>query len=116
MDREDLAEAGDPEDLEQPLLGADQLQGAVVPASPLESTHQDPEPGRVEELDLLEVDDEVVLPFVDELDDPLPELRRRLPVDLPADLDDGAVVLLTRLERQVHGFSSCSFHQRTDRH
>src|SRR5919112_758814 len=77
-------------------------------ADPLEPSHEDPQPRRVEELDLLEVDHEVVLPLVDELDDPPPEFRRRVDVDLPADLDDGAVVLLTCLERQVHGFSSGS--------
>ena len=38
--------------------------------------------------------------------DALAQLRRRVDVDLAAHLDDGPAILLTSLERQVHGYSS----------
>ena len=60
VDREDLGQAGDPEDLEDALLGADQAQRALVRADPLEAADQHAEAGGVEELDALHVDHEVV--------------------------------------------------------
>src|SRR5471032_1369370 len=60
VDRENLGEPGDPEDLEDALLGADQAQRPVVGTVSLEAAHQDAEAGRVKELDVLHVDNDVV--------------------------------------------------------
>src|SRR5690606_22740823 len=49
VDPEDLGEAGDPEDLQQPFLGADQLERTVVDADLLEATDQHAQTGGVEE-------------------------------------------------------------------
>src|SRR3712207_6745681 len=73
VDREDLGEPGDLEDLQDAALGADQQQVAVVAAQPLEPPHQHAETGGVEEVDALEVDDDPVLALADELDQPLAE-------------------------------------------
>jgi len=98
VDREDLGQAGDPEDLEQPLLGADQSHRSVVRAHLLESADEHAETRGVEEVDLLHVDDKVVVAVADQLSDLVPEPGRRVDVDLSADLDDGVTILVTRLE------------------
>ena len=64
VDREHLGQAGDPEDLEDALLGADQAQRALMGTHPLEAADQHAETGGVEEVDALHVDDEVVLAVV----------------------------------------------------
>jgi hypothetical protein len=45
VNREDLGEAGDLENLEDAALRADQRQIPVVAADALEPTHEDAEPG-----------------------------------------------------------------------
>src|SRR3954453_15219617 len=50
VDHEDLRQAGDPEDLQQPVLVADQLERAVVGTHLLQAADEDAEPGRVQEL------------------------------------------------------------------
>ena len=65
VDAEDLRQSGDPEDLQDPLLGADQIQRAVVGPHPLQAPDQYPEAGGVEEPDLAQVDDELVAALAD---------------------------------------------------
>ena len=98
VDGEDLRQAGDPEDLEQALLVADQAHRAVVGPDLLQPPHQDSESGRVEEVDLLHVDHEVVFTIADQLGDLVSQARGRVDVDLAADLDDGVTILATGLE------------------
>src|SRR4029079_3637186 len=93
VDREDLGQAGDPEDLEQALLVADQPHRAVVRPHLLEAADEDAEAGRVQEVDLLHVDHQVVLAVADELGDLVPELGGRVDVDLAPDLDDRVPIL-----------------------
>src|SRR5687767_10655083 len=57
---EHLRQAGDAGDLEETVLGADQIERAVVGPDLLESADEDAQAGRVEELDVLHVDDDVV--------------------------------------------------------
>ena len=64
VDAEDFRQPGDPEDLQDPLLRADQIQRAVVGPHPLQAPDQHPEAGGVEEPDLVQVDDELVLPVL----------------------------------------------------
>ena len=60
---------------------------------PLEAPHQNAEAGGVQEIDLLHVDDEVVAPRRDQVDELLTQLRSGVDVDLAAHLDNGVVVL-----------------------
>src|SRR5258708_5022923 len=77
-------------------------------ADSLEPADQNAEPRGIEELDLLHVNEEVELALVDQVDELLTELRRRIDVDLSFHVDDsqaifgGVVVHL-----QVH-ISSCA--------
>src|SRR4051812_46482644 len=106
VDREHLGESGDAEDLQQPVLGADQLHRAVVGADLLQASDEDAEPGGVEEVDALHVDDELVVALADELGDLVAELRGRVDVDLPTDGDNRTTVHLAGLQRKIHGLSS----------
>jgi hypothetical protein len=107
VNREDLGQAGDPKDLEDALLRADESQRAVVCPDALETADQDAEAGRVEELDALHVDDQVVVAGRHQVDELLPQLRRGVDIDLAAHDDDPVVALLTGREGQVHGSSWC---------
>ena len=75
------------------LLGADEAQRALVGTDALEPADEHAEARRVEELDALHVDDQVVLAAAHEVDELLAELRRRVDVDLAPHHDDGAVTL-----------------------
>src|SRR5580658_1740451 len=75
VDAEDLGQPGDPEDLENALLGADQVERPVMSADPLEPTDQHAKAGRVEELHLLHVHHELVMADVDQLDQQLTQSR-----------------------------------------
>src|SRR5690242_5206734 len=106
VDAEHLRQPGDPEDLEDPLLRADEVQGTVVRAYPLQPADQHAETGRVEELDLLHVDDQLVVVLVDEIDEQLAEPRGGVDVDLTLDVDDLDAVLVVVTELQIHKSSS----------
>src|SRR5205823_12121231 len=71
VDAEDLRQPGDPEDLQDPLLRADQIQRAVVGPHPPQAPDQHPEAGGVEEPDLVQVDDELVAALADQVDEQL---------------------------------------------
>jgi hypothetical protein len=55
VDAEDLRQPGDPEDVQDPLLGADQIQPAVMRPHPLQAADQHPQGGGVEVPDLVQV-------------------------------------------------------------
>ena len=77
-------------------------QRAVVGADLLQAADQDAEPGGVEELDLLHVDDDVVGAGRDQLGDLVAELGRGVDVDLAADGNDGLPTGVARRQSQVH--------------
>src|SRR5208282_5041794 len=106
MDAEDLHQPGDLEDLQDPLLGADQIQRAVVRPHPVQAAGQHPEAGGVEEPDLLQVDDEVVVVLAGQLDEQLTQPRRRIDIDLALDVDDLDAVPGVVTQLQIHKSSS----------
>src|SRR5262245_31592823 len=69
---------------------------------PLEASHEHSESRRVEELDTLHIDDEVVVPGGDEVDKPLPQLGGCIDVNFACDLDDGAITLSPSGQCQIH--------------
>src|SRR5260370_35575558 len=106
MDAENLRQPRDPEDLEYPLLRADQIQGTVVSTHAFQAADQHPETGGVKELDLLHVDDELVIVLVDQIDEQLTEPRRRVDINLTFDVDDLYAVLVVVTQLQIHKSSS----------
>ena len=82
MDGEHLGEAGDLQHLEDAALRADQRQVPVVAPHPLEPSDEHAQPGGVEELDAFQVHHDLALTLVDQLDQLLAELGRRVDVDL----------------------------------
>ncbi len=68
VDAEDLRQPGDLQDLQDPLLRADQVQRAVVGPHPLQAPDQHPEAGGVEEPDLVQVDDELAAAPADQVE------------------------------------------------
>ena len=75
-------------------------------ADALQSSDQHPEPGRVQEVDLLQVDDDVVGPVAHQLDQLLAELRRGVHVDLPGHLEHRVVAVFVHVEVEIHPLSS----------
>src|SRR5690348_1940094 len=106
VDAEDLRQPGDLEDLQDPLLRADQVQRAVVSPHPLQAPDQHPEAGGVEEPDLIQVDDELVAAPADQVDEQLPEPRRGIHIDLALHVDDLNAVLGMVTQLQIHTSSS----------
>src|SRR5215216_4340407 len=106
MNDKDLRQAGDAEDLQQTVLGADQVERAVVGPDLLQPADQDSEAGRVQELDVLHVDDDVVGPGGDQLGELVAQAGRRVDVDLAPDGDDSGAVGLAGRKSQVHVVST----------
>ena len=105
-DREHRRQPGDLEHLEDPGLGAHQRQVAAVAAQALEAADQHAQPGRVEEVHAFEIDDDLAVPLADQLDQPLPQARRAVDVDLALDSQNrerrsAVVYLQTELHRRV---------------
>src|SRR4051812_17629222 len=72
----------------------------------LEPADEHAEPGGVEKVDALHVDDQVVATVVDKLDQLLAQLGRGIYINLATDLDDRAVANGPSRQGQVHGSSS----------
>jgi hypothetical protein len=70
------------------------------------SPDQHPEAGGVEEPDLVQVDDELVAALADQVDEQLPQPRRRIHIDLALHVDDLEAVPVTQL--QIHTSSSAT--------
>src|SRR5690348_66468 len=98
VDREHLREAGDLQHLQDPALGADEGQIAVVAPDALEPPDEDSEARRVEELHTFEVDQDRALTLVDQLDELLAELGGGIDVDLALDGQDGPAVAFLDVE------------------
>src|SRR4029079_11865412 len=88
VDGEDLGQTGDPEDLEQAVLRTDQLHRAVVRPDLLQATDKYAEAGRVQEVDALHVDHQVVVALADQLGDLVAQLGCRVDVDFTANGND----------------------------
>src|SRR6266487_3131949 len=67
---------------------------------------QYPEAGGVEEPDLVQVDDELAAALADQVDEQLPQPRRRIHIDLALHVDDLDAVLGVVTQLQVHTSSS----------
>src|SRR3954470_8521018 len=106
VDREHLGEAGDTKDLENALLVADQAQRALMGTHPLQSADQYAEPGGVEEVHALHVDDKVETAVIHQLDQLFAQLGRGIYVDFATDPDDRAIADGLGRQGQVHGSSS----------
>ena len=98
-----MVEPGDLEDLED--RGSEQTRASSpsLVRTRLSAPTEDPEPGRVEELDPVEVDDDVVATVVDQLDELLAQPGRGGDIDLAGDGDDRPAVALGHPYRQIHG-------------
>src|SRR6185437_8588590 len=105
---EDLGQTGNPEDLQDALLRADQLERAVVRTNPLEPPDQDAKARGVEEVHLLHVDEQVEVALVHQVDEELTQSRRRVDIDLTLDLHDGESVFGAVIQLQIHRSSSAS--------
>ena len=103
MDVEGSVEAGDLEDLRDPLLGADERQVAVEAAEPLHATDQHAEAGRVEELHLVEVDHDLLGTGTRQLHQLLPQTRSGGQIHLTSNRQHRErLPALVDLELQVH--------------
>src|SRR5215470_3711639 len=102
VDAKDLRQPGDLQDLQDPLLRADQVQRAVAGPHPLQAPDQHPEAGGVEEPDPAQVDDELVAALADQVDEQLPQPRRGVDIDLAPHVDDLNAVLGVVTQLQIH--------------
>src|SRR5580692_913339 len=102
MDAEDLGQPGDPEDLQDALLRAHQVQRAVVSTDALEAADEHAQAGGIKELHLLHVHHELVVPAVHQVDEKLTQPRGRIDVNLALDIDDLDPVRRVMLQLQVH--------------
>src|SRR5580698_872161 len=98
-DAEDFHEAGNVEDLLNLRVGADEIYRSAVLANAFQAADQHAESGRIDISHLFQIDDQVVDAAVDERADCIFHLRRRVNVDLSAQVDD---VTLTRCFTHVH--------------
>jgi hypothetical protein len=73
---------------------------------PLQAPDQHPEAGGVEEPDLVQVDDELVAALADQVDEQLPQPRRRIHIDLALHVDDLDAILGVVTQLQIHTSSS----------
>src|SRR5690606_12494956 len=102
VNREHLGQTGDPEDLQDALLRAYQVQRAVVGAYPLQTSDQDAQTGGVKELHAGHVHHDVVSARIDQLRKLLAQPRSRIYIDLAGDFHDGPAVLRPGRQRQIH--------------
>ena len=88
LDVERRVEARDLEEPQDGRVRADERHVALVLGDLPQGAEQDAEPGRVDELDGAEIEDDPAVPVVDDRLEALAEARRRREVDLAADRDD----------------------------
>src|SRR5947199_4535797 len=98
VDREHAVEPGDLEDLGDVPVAANERQLPVVGAQPLDPSDEDAEGGRIDERRVAEVDDHLLSPLADHLEELLLELRRGVEIHLAREGDHvGVVSQLLRL-------------------
>src|SRR5262249_19019789 len=102
VDGEHLRQSSDVEDLHDAVLRDHELQVAVARLHALQPPDQHAEPGRVEVVDLVHVDDDVGRALADEVDERLAQARCGVHIDLAAKRDDAGVAGGRRLEIEVH--------------
>src|SRR5581483_10698445 len=103
VNREDLVEAGDLEDLCDVAVAADERELAVVRPQALHAADEDAERRRVDERRAAEVDDHLLAALSDHLEQLLLELGRRVQVDLARERDDiGVAAELLGLDVEIH--------------
>src|SRR5215469_16180994 len=95
MYAKDLGQAGDAEDLQNPLLRADQVKRSVVRSHTLEPANEDAEAGGVEKLHLF---------VVHQVDQELTQPWRGVHIDLALYVDDLDSVLVVVIQLQIHRF------------
>jgi hypothetical protein len=101
VDAEDLRQSGDLQDLQDPLLRADQIQRAVVGPHrlrPPTSTPRPAEPGNPTS----KVEDELVAARADQVDAQLPQATARYSCRFRLDVDDLVAVLGVVTQPQIH--------------
>src|SRR4029077_6645994 len=74
--------------------------------APASGPDQYPQVGGVEEPDLVQVDDELVAAPADQVDEQLPQPRRRIDIDLALHVDDLEAVRGVVTQLQIHTSSS----------
>src|SRR5215472_10039190 len=104
MYSEDLGQAGDAEDLQYPLLRADQIKRSVVRTDPLEPANEDAEARGVKKLHLFHVHDDLVVSVVHQVDQELTQPWRGVHIDLAFYVDDLDSVLVVVIQLQIHRF------------
>ncbi len=87
-------------------LRADEDEVAVVAAQPLQPAHQDAESGGIEEVDPFEVDDDLVLPIADQLNEAFAELGGGVDVDFARYAQHGPTVAFADVETEIHEYYS----------
>src|SRR5690348_2568183 len=102
VDAEDLRQPGDPKDLQDALLGAHQVERAVVGTNALEPADEHAQAGGVEKLHLLHVHHQLVVTTVHKIDKKLTQPRGGIDIDLALDIDDLDPVRRVMLQFQVH--------------
>jgi hypothetical protein len=104
VDREDPAQAGDPEDLQEWFVRADHPQRPVVRAGPLEGVDQDSEAAGIQEAHCVQVHNQVVMASADQVGKPLAQLRSGHDVKIAAHAHYRALMFDSDRGREIHGF------------
>src|SRR5215470_12100500 len=102
VDAEDLRQPGDPEDLQNALLGTHEVERAVVGTNALEPADEHAQAGGVEKLHLLHVHHQLVVTAVHQIDKKLTQPRGGIDIDLALDIDDLDPIRRVMLQLQVH--------------
>src|SRR5215467_1690630 len=102
VDAEDLCQPGDPEYFKDALLGAHQVERAVVGTNALEPADEYAQAGGVEELHLLHVHHQLVVTTIHQIDKKLTQPRGGIDIDLALDIDDLDPIRRVMLQLQVH--------------
>src|SRR6266571_403746 len=103
VDREDAVEPRDLEDLGDVPVAADEREPAVLRAQPLDPAYEHAECRRVDERRVREVDDHILGPLADHVQQMLLELRSGVEIDLARQRNHiRAVADLVRLHVEVH--------------
>src|SRR5438552_4323951 len=105
VDREDLGQAGDVEDLEDAVLVRHELHRAFLVLHSFQPADEHTEAGGVEEVHFLHVDDDVRRAALHEVDQGLAEAGSGVHVDLASERDDAGAVLRPGLDVEVHARS-----------
>jgi hypothetical protein len=102
IDREHRGHTGDLEHPPHERCRPDQPQRPAVLLDAPPRIDQHPDPGAIQEADLLQVDDQLVEAAVNQFGQSGLELRAGGQVDLPTDLDYGTVAVATEREVELH--------------